>query len=84
MCIVRSYDLQDPLANATFHTVSNNLPDDTDIKQETLDFMEEVEADLESPEVSKVKLFSKSQLANESIVLGKSGPMRRLYSVPRR
>ena len=54
MCIVRSYDLQDPLANATFHTVSNNLPDDTDIKQETLDFMEEVEADLESPEVCRL------------------------------
>ena len=31
--------------------MSNNLPDDTDLKQETLDFMEEVEADLESPEV---------------------------------
>ena len=57
------------MANATLHTVSNNLPDDTDLKQETLDFMEEMEADLESPEDVTVERLEELGLAGLSVLL---------------
>ena len=49
--------------------MSNNLPDDTDLKQETLDFMEEVEADLESPEEMKVERLEELVVAGLSVLL---------------
>ena len=49
--------------------MSNNLPDDTDLKQETLDFMEEVEADLESPEEVTVERLEKLGAAGLSVLL---------------
>ena len=49
--------------------MSNNLPDDTDLKQETLDFMEEMEADLESPEDVTVERLEELGLAGLSVLL---------------
>ena len=49
--------------------MSNNLPDDTDLKQETLDFMEEVEADLESPEEVTVERLEELGVAGLSVLL---------------
>ena len=49
--------------------MSNNLPDDTDLKQETLDFMEEVEADLESPEEVTVERLEELVAAGLSVLL---------------
>ena len=49
--------------------MSNNLPDDTDLKQETLDFMEEVEADLESTEEVKVERMEELGAAGLSVLL---------------
>ena len=49
--------------------MSNNLPDDSDLQQETLDFMEEVEADLESPEEVTVERLEELGLAGLSVLL---------------
>ena len=67
--MLRSYSIQDQMANATFHTISNNLPDDADIEQEAVDFVDEMQSDLENPGDITVERVEDLVMVGLSVIL---------------